>query len=79
MRDLPGRTDMEKLIQLIQALHAQMSVLAWLALGFLLPLCIFIGVFAVIWIRRGRMAARSTQEFFAEQREISRWLRQSGL
>lgn len=70
---------MEKLIQLIQALHAQMSVLAWLALGFLLPLCILIGVFAVIWIRRGRMAARSTQEFFADQREISRWLRQSGL
>jgi len=79
MRFLAGRTDMEKLIQLIQALHAQMSALAWLALGFLLALCILIGLFAAIWIRRGRMAARSAPEFFAEQREISRWLRESGL
>jgi hypothetical protein len=35
-------------------------------------------LFAAIWIRRGRMAAGSAQEFFAEQREISRWLRESG-
>jgi hypothetical protein len=35
-------------------------------------------LFAAIWIRRGRMAAGSAQEFFAEQREISRWLGESG-
>jgi hypothetical protein len=73
------RTNMEKLIQLIQALHSEMSALAWLALGFLLPVCIIMCFVAVFWIRRGGMAARSTSEFFVEEREIACWLREPDL
>ena len=67
---------MEKLIQLLQAVHVETSALAWLALGFLLPICIIMGLIALFWIRRGGLTARSTQEFFAEEREIARWLKE---
>ena len=66
---------MEKLIQLLQGLHEDMGALAWIALGFLLPVCIGIGLIALRWIRCGGPASVSTQEFFAEQREISCWLK----
>ena len=69
---------METIVQLIQAVHAEASALAWLALGILLPFCIVMGLLAFIWIRRGGLG-RSTQEFFAEQREITRWLKETDL
>jgi len=47
----------------------------WVVLGFLLPCCIVVCLVALRWIGRGGLEARSTQEFFAEQREIARWLR----
>jgi len=65
---------MEKLIQLLQSEGQELGALARIALGFLLPVCIVVGLVALRWIRRGGLAARSTQEFFAEQREIARWL-----
>jgi len=65
---------MEKQIQLLQSEGQELGVLAWMALGFLLPVCIVVGLATLRWIRRGGLAARSTQEFFAEQREIARWL-----
>ena len=65
---------MEKLIQLLQSEGQELGALAWIALGFLLPICIVVSLVALRWIRRGGLAARSTQEFFAEQREIARWL-----
>ncbi len=65
---------MERIIQLIQAVHSDASALAWLALGILLPLCILMGTVALLWIRRGGICARSTQEFLAEQKAVARWL-----
>ena len=70
---------MEKLIQLLQAMHADMSAFAWLALEFLLPICIIMRLIALSWILRGGLAAPSTQEFFAEQREIAHWLKDTNL
>ncbi len=70
---------MEKLIQSLQAVHAETSALAWPALGLVLAICILMGLVALFWIRRGGLAARGTQEFLAEQREIARWLKDAGL
>ena len=66
---------MEKEIQLLQSVGQEMGALAWVVLGFLLPCCIVVCLVALRWITRGGLAARSTQEFLAEQREIARWLR----
>ena len=66
---------MEKEIQLLQSMGQEMGALAWVVLGFLLPCCIVVCLVALRWIGRGGLEARSTQEFFAEQREIARWLR----
>ncbi len=70
---------MDRIIQLIQTVHSEVSALAWLALGILLPGCIIMGLIAFIWIRRGGLSARSTQEFFAEQKQIARWLKDADL
>ena len=66
---------MEKLIQLLRGLHGDMTAMAWIAVGFMLPVCIVMGLIALRWIRRGGLASVCTQEFFAEQREISCWLK----
>ena len=67
---------MEKLIQLLQALHEELGATAWLALGVLLPICIVVVLIALRWIRRGALASGSAQKFLAEQRDIARSLRQ---
>jgi hypothetical protein len=66
---------MEKLIQLLQSVGEEAGALAWVVLGFLLPICIGVGLFALRWIRRGGLPPGKTQEFFVQQREIARWLR----
>ena len=66
---------MERVIQLLQSVGQEMGALAWVVLGFLLPCSILVCLVALRWIGRGGLAARSTQEFFAERREIARWLR----
>ncbi len=66
---------MERTIQLLQAVHSEASAVAWLGLGILLPFCLIMGVAALVWIRRGGLPVRSSQQFLAEQREIARWLR----
>ena len=44
---------MEKLIQLLQSEGQELGALARIALGFLLPVCIVVGLVALRWIRRG--------------------------
>jgi hypothetical protein len=65
---------MEKLIQLLRAIHEEMSTMAWVALGVLLVVCIAVALVALRWICRGGLASGSSQRFLAEQREISRAL-----
>jgi hypothetical protein len=66
---------MEKLIQLLRALHEEIGAMAWVALGVLLPVCIVVALTALRWIRRGGLASGGTQKYLAEQREIARSLR----
>ena len=66
---------MEKLIQLLRALHEEMSAMAWVALGVLLPVCLVVALVALRWIRRRGLTSGSAQKFLAEQREIARSLR----
>jgi len=66
---------MEKVIQLIQAVHAEASAVAWLAMGVLLFAGIVLGILALLWISRGGLGARSTQELLAYQRQVADWLR----
>ncbi len=66
---------MERIIQSIQAVHAEASAWAWVALGILLPFFIVVCLVAFVWIRRGGLCARSTSEFLAEQGRIARYLR----
>lgn len=70
---------MEKTIQILHEMHVEASAFAWLALGILLPVCIIMGMVTLFWIFRGGLRARSTQELLAEQREISRWLKEDSL
>jgi uncharacterized protein (DUF983 family) len=63
---------MEKLIQLLRAIHDEMGTMAWVALGVLLPVCIVVALVALRWIRRGGLASESSQRFLAEQRETAR-------
>ena len=67
---------MEKLIQLLRAIHEEMGVMAWVALGVLLPVCILVALIVLRWIRLGGLASGSSQKFLAEQREIARSFRQ---
>ena len=62
---------MEKLIQLLRALHGEMGAMAWLALGVLLPVSIVVALIALRWVRRGGLESGSAQKFLAEQREIA--------
>ena len=66
---------MEKLIQLLRAIHQEMGAMAWVALGVLLPVCIVVALIALRWVRRRGLASGSAQKFLAEQREIARSLR----
>ncbi len=64
---------MEKLIQLVHAVHEEMGGLSWVALGVLLAVSIVLATVALRWIRHGGLATGG--EFFAQQRESARWLR----
>ena len=68
------KTNMEKLIQLLQSVHEEMSASAWTALGVLLPIGIMLCLIALRWIRYGGLSNRSARDFFAQQRQIARWL-----
>ncbi len=64
---------MEKLIQLVQAVHEEMGGLSWVALGVLLALSMVLATVALRWVRHGGLATGA--RFFARQRELARWLR----
>ncbi len=66
---------MERIIQSMQAVHAEASELAWVALGILLSFFIMVCLVAFVWVRRGGLCARSTSEFLAEQGRIARYLK----
>lgn len=70
---------MEKVIQLLHQTQVEASAFAWIALGILLPVCIITGMVTLFWIFTGGLRARSAQELLAEQREISRWLKDGSL
>jgi hypothetical protein len=67
---------MEKVIQLIQAVHGDASAVAWLAMGVLLFAGVDLGILALFWIFGGGIGVRSTQELLAQQRQVAQWLRE---
>ena len=66
---------MEKLIQSFHGLQQDMQAWALVALGLLLPVCIVLALVALRWIRHGRLAAKTSHRFFAQQGEIARWFK----
>jgi hypothetical protein len=58
---------MEKTIQLIQAVHAEASAVAWLVMGVLLIVGIVLGFVVLFWIRGGGLRAQSTQELLSHE------------
>ena len=66
---------MEKLIQVIQVVHAYANAVAWLALGGLLFVGIGLGIMALFWIFGGGAEVRSTREMLTRQRLVAHWLR----
>jgi hypothetical protein len=68
----------EKTIQLIQAVHAEASAVAWLAMGVLLFAGIVLGFVALFWIRGGGLRAQSIQELLSHERQLAQWLRDDG-
>ena len=60
-------------------MHVEASALAWLTVGILLPVCIIIGLVVLFRSFSGGLRAQSMPELLAEQREISRYLKDDRL
>jgi hypothetical protein len=73
------QSDLEKfvrvLFELLREMREQLGAFAVVLLGVISVAGIMLSFFALRWIRRGGLKAGATQRFFAERREIERWLR----
>ena len=63
------------LFSLLREIREQWGAFAVVALGVVLVAGIVLALLACRWIKRGGLRAGATQRFFAERREIKRWLR----
>ena len=73
------QSDLEKfvrvLFELLREMREQLGVIAVVLLGMIFVAGIILSFVALRWIRRGGLSAAARQRFFAERREIERWLR----
>ena len=63
------------LFELLRYLRDQMGWLGWVILGLFLLACMLMAVIVLRWSLRGGFGPGATRRFFAERREIERWLK----
>jgi hypothetical protein len=63
------------LFQLLRLLHDQLGWLGWVLLGLFLLACMLMAGIVLRRSLRGGFGPGATRRFFAERREIERWLK----